>query len=71
MIAKPNITTASLLADLVALVCHPEASDKTKMEAIGIAYEIGKSEGRVDGAVSMGDTLIATFDKATAPAVRQ
>lgn len=67
-IPKPA-TASSLLADLVALVCDSGATKDTKAQAISIAYEIGKSEGRVAGAETMGNTLIATLVKSTAPRV--
>jgi len=40
-------------------------SDDSKTQAISIAYEIGKAEGRVLGAELMGSTLLASFNKAT------
>jgi hypothetical protein len=58
-------SSASLLADLVTLVCDSAATWDTKTQAISIAYEIGKGEGRVLGAESMGNTLIASIQKST------
>jgi hypothetical protein len=63
-IPKPA-TSAGLLADLVTLVCDSGATRDTKTQAISIAYEIGKGEGRVLGAESMGNTMIASFNKIT------
>jgi hypothetical protein len=67
-IQKPA-TTTSLLADLVTLVCDAHATNDTKTQAISIAYEIGKGEGRVAGAEDMGNTLMASLLKSTAPVV--
>lgn len=63
-IQKPA-TPQSLLAQLVQLVTTPGVSDDNKTQAISIAYEIGKGEGRVLGAEAMGNTMIATFTKST------
>lgn len=63
-IVKPA-TPSSLLASLVQLVTTPGVSDNDKTQAISIAYEIGKGEGRVLGAESMGATMIASFNKST------
>lgn len=64
-------TVTAILADLVTLICSSSADTGVKAQAIQIAYEIGKSEGRLDGAKSMGDRLIATVDKATAHMVQR
>jgi hypothetical protein len=64
-IPKPA-TPSSLLASLVQLVTTPGVSDADKTQAISIAYELGKGEGRVLGAESMGNTIMATFNKAAA-----
>lgn len=61
MSKKNPPTSTSIIADLVKLVCTPNADDNTKSEAIKIAYEIGKGEGRVDGAKSMGERLVASI----------
>jgi hypothetical protein len=64
-------TVTAILADLVTLICNSTADTGTKAQAIQIAYEIGKSEGRLDGAKSMGDRLVATVDKATSHLVQR
>jgi hypothetical protein len=66
-IVKPA-TPSSLLASLVTLVTTPGADDATKTQAIQMAYEIGKGEGQVLGAESMGQTLMASIGKSTAAA---
>lgn len=63
-IPKPA-TPSSLLASLVQLVTTPGVSDADKTQAISIAYELGKGEGRVLGAEAMGNTLIASIQKST------
>jgi hypothetical protein len=63
-IPKP-VTPQSLLESLNTLITTPGVSDADKIQAIAIAYEIGKGEGRVLGAESMGNTMIASFNKAT------
>lgn len=63
---QPPATASSLLVKLVTFVTTPGVSDADKAQAISIAYEIGKGEGRVEGAKSMGDTLMAAYDKSTA-----
>jgi hypothetical protein len=51
-------TSASMLAELVTLICDGRSEPGLKAQAITIAYEIGKSEGRLEGAISMGDRLV-------------
>ena len=51
-------TSAAMLSDLVTLICSGAADPGLKAQAITIAYEIGKSEGRIEGAISMGDRLV-------------
>ena len=52
-------TAEDLLAQVLLLVCHTHASDKSKREAVRVAYEIGLSQGRCEGAKEMGDRLCA------------
>ena len=59
-------TAATLLEDVIRVICHANATDATKREAVMIAYEVGKSEGRCEGAASMGDHMLETLDTATA-----
>lgn len=59
MSKKNPPTTASMLADLMKLVCHSAADDEDKRKAVNIAYEVGKSEGRLAGATHMGEQLVA------------
>lgn len=59
MSKKNPPTPASMLADLMKLVCHPSAGDEDKRKAVNIAYEVGKSEGRLAGATDMGEQLVA------------
>lgn len=66
-ITKPP-SSSGLLAGLVKVVCNVNATDDTKAQAIQIAFEIGKSEGRVLGAEAMGNTLLASISKSTAAA---
>ena len=61
--STPSLT-ADLLKDLTVLICNPYLSDDKKCEAITIAYELGKSDGRVEGAESMGKTWTESMDKA-------
>jgi hypothetical protein len=58
-----------MLRDLRFLVSDPDVSAAAKCEAIGIAYEIGKSEGRVEGAQSIGRAWTESIDRAFAPKV--
>ena len=58
-----------LLADLAVLISSPNLSDDAKRDCIRIAYEIGKGEGRCEGAQSMGDHLCKVVDEATADMV--
>jgi hypothetical protein len=58
-------TAASLLADVLTLVCDPRSTVETKQHAIKIAYEVGLSDGRLEGAKSMGDSLTAALERVT------
>lgn len=58
-------TSAQLLEDVVTIVCDPISSAKTRREAVMIAYNIGKCDGRIEGAASMGASMTEAFDKAT------
>jgi hypothetical protein len=51
-------TSTTMLAGLVNLILSTHADAGMKSQAIQIAYEIGKSEGRLEGAISMGDRLV-------------
>jgi hypothetical protein len=59
-------TPVSLIASLVTLVTTPNADDATKTQAIQMAYQVDLGEGRVLGAESMGQTLMASINKSTA-----
>jgi hypothetical protein len=58
-------TAAALLTDVMSVVCDPNATAETRRKAVMIAFEIGKSEGRCEGAASMGAHMTEAFDKAT------
>jgi hypothetical protein len=62
-----SANAADMLRDLSYLVSDPDISAVAKCEAIKIAYEIGKSEGRVEGAQSIGDAWTKSLDKILAP----
>jgi hypothetical protein len=47
-----------MLAQLVTLILSDNADAGIKAQAIHIAYEVGRSEGRLEGAISMGDRLV-------------
>jgi hypothetical protein len=51
-------TSTTMIADLVTLVVSPHADAGMKAQAINIAYEMGRCEGRLEGAISMGDRLV-------------
>jgi hypothetical protein len=55
-IHPPSSTT--MLADLVTLICDGKSDAGLRAQAVQIAYEIGRSEGRLEGAISMGDRLV-------------
>lgn len=54
----PPLSSTAMLAQLVTMICNGAADPGLKAQAITIAYEIGKSEGRLEGAISMGDRLV-------------
>lgn len=56
-IQQPPSSTA-MIADLVTLVVSPHADAGMKARAVNIAYEMGRCEGRLEGAISMGDRLV-------------
>lgn len=64
----PRATSTTMLADLVTLICSDAAEPGLKAQAITIAYEIGKSEGRLEGAISMGDRLVKPNHSTAVPA---
>jgi hypothetical protein len=54
----PPPSSTTMLAHLVTLICDGHADAGMKAQAIQIAFEMGKSEGRLEGAISMGDRLV-------------
>jgi hypothetical protein len=46
-----------MLADLAAIVCNPQSDSAMRTKAINIAYEIGKSDGRLECANNLAATL--------------
>lgn len=58
-------TSAGLLADLVTLVNAPLATPEMKRQALNHAYEIGKLDGRMEGAKVMGDAMLASLAKSS------
>jgi hypothetical protein len=55
-------TAEKMLADLEVLVCS-ELDNSKKRECIRIAYAIGKSDGRVEGAQWMGDVMTESLNR--------
>lgn len=53
--------TTDILKGCRELVCSAAASAETKAQAVTIAYEIGLSQGRVEGGKDMADHLIASI----------
>jgi hypothetical protein len=51
-------SSAATLADLITVVTAANADAGMKAQAIQIAYEVGRCEGRLEGAISMGDRLV-------------
>jgi hypothetical protein len=51
-------TSTTMLAGLVNLILSEHADAGMKAQAIQLAYDIGHSEGRLEGAISMGDRLV-------------
>lgn len=66
MSAAPNLAR-DLLADLAEIIVSPHMTDAKKRDAIRIAYEIGKSEGRVEGAASISEAWTTSLDKVLGP----
>ena len=58
-------TVAELLSKLTMLVSTPRCSAEMKAEAIQTAYEMGKTEGRLEGAKDMGERLVASIKAPT------
>jgi len=52
-----------MLTDVMKLVCDPRATDETRRQAVLIAYNIGKCDGRCEGAASMGTHMMETMNK--------
>lgn len=53
-----------MLSDIAEIICSPLMSDDQKRDAIRIAYELGRSDGRVEGAKSMGEHMTKSIDLA-------
>lgn len=56
-------TPQAMMTQLRTLVIAPEATNETRLRALELAYEIGKSAGHFDGAVKMATDLTADFAK--------
>lgn len=55
--------TAAMITDLITLVCSAHATESIKSQAINHAYEIGKIDGRLEGAKTMGAILTESIAK--------
>lgn len=62
-------TTEGILRDCRELVCNPHSSNETKIQAVTIAFNIGLSKGRVDGAQEMGEHMLSSIPKPKPAAV--
>lgn len=51
-----------ILKDCRTLVCSPHASAESKVQCVTIAYELGLSQGRLDGGKDMADHLIGSLN---------
>lgn len=51
-----------MLDDIAEIILSPLMSDAKKRECIEIAYKLGLSDGRVEGAKDMGDHMVGTLD---------
>lgn len=63
MSKKNPPTSAAMMTQLRALVIAPEATNETRLRALELAYELGKTAGHFEGAVKMADGLTADFTK--------
>lgn len=60
MSKKNPPTPAAMLADLQRMVCEDGTTDAIRVQALALAFEIGKNQGHLDGAISMADRLTAS-----------
>ena len=57
---------SAMLTQLVDIVCNAKSDNEIRRNAITIAYEIGKTDGRLEGAQSMADRLVPQREIANA-----
>jgi hypothetical protein len=58
----------AVLLQLKAMIISPTASDETKALALTLAYQLGKSDGTVEGAQRIADHINGKLDKMGVPA---
>jgi hypothetical protein len=59
----PELSSAQMLEQLVVMVSTPRCTEDVKRRAVDLAYQIGKCEGRLEGALSMGEQMTASLER--------
>lgn len=59
----PPADKATLLG-IESTLSHPRVGSDDRMRLIQMAYELGRSQGRVEGSKETGDAMMKSFDKA-------